>query len=56
MTLFSVRQHLKKYHQFASYPDRKVFLPKDELDKFYDEDHSRKLASPRRNREAVLQF
>jgi hypothetical protein len=56
MTLFSERKHLKKYHQFGSYLERKVFLPKDELDKFYDEDHSRKLAAPRRHREAVLEF
>lgn len=52
----SERQALGKYHKFGSYPSRKVFEPKRELDKFYDEDHSRRLASPRRSREAVMKF
>ena len=56
MILLRERKRSKQYHPFASYTERRVFEPRDELDKFYDEDHSRKIASPRKSREAVRRF
>ena len=45
-----------KYHPFASYTERRVFEPRDELDKIYDTDEARSVASPRRLAQAVRKF
>lgn len=47
---------MKKYHHFGSYLERKGFQTRDELDKIFDEDHSRRLSSPKRIKETVLSF
>lgn len=52
----SQRQNLKQYHPFASYLQRRVFEPREELDKFYDTDFARKKASPTKIREAIRRF
>jgi hypothetical protein len=48
---------LKQYHPFASYTERRVFEGREELDKFYDDGHGRKMASPMvKSRKAVMRF
>lgn len=47
---------LKTYHPFSSYTERRVFEPKEELDKFFDTDEGKKAVSPKRLKEAVRRF
>jgi hypothetical protein len=54
--LMQSRRTMAAFHPFSSYSQRRVFEPKEELDKVFDTDGARKAVSPKRLKEAVRGF
>jgi hypothetical protein len=47
---------LDRHHPFDSYPQRRTFEPKDQLDKIFDTDTGYRAASPRKSPDAIRKF